>query len=69
MSVGMRRYETDNLSVHHIIPLEEDFNLRLDDANLLTVCSLHHEMCECGEISRDLQLKLAYDLTFPPVES
>lgn len=47
------KYNTEDLSVHHNIPINEDYNKRLDNDNLLTVCSYHHEMCESGEISRE----------------
>ena len=47
--------ETEDISVHHIIPIEEDYSLRLDESNLISVCGTHHRMCECGEISRDRQ--------------
>lgn len=49
---------TINLSVHHIVPIEEDFELKLDESNLITVCGKHHEMCEANEISRDEQRRL-----------
>lgn len=52
------RYNTRNLSVHHIIPIEEDYDKRLDDNNLITVCNVHHEMCESGEITREQQREL-----------
>ena len=52
------RYNTHNLSVHHIIPINEDYNKRLDDDNLITVCDIHHEMCEAGEITREQQIEL-----------
>lgn len=61
---------TDELSVHHIIPLNEDFNRRLDEDNLITLCSRHHEDAEAGKISRATLLKLArecVDLDIPPV--
>ncbi len=45
-----RQYNYKDLSVHHAIPLEEDYERRLDDDNLLTVCGLHHEMAEAGLI-------------------
>ena len=47
------------LSVHHIEPLEERFDLRLDDGNLLTCCSRHHRMADDGEIPRDYLHELA----------
>ena len=30
--------------------IETDYDRRLDDDNLLTVCGMHHEMCESGAI-------------------
>ena len=47
------KYNTEDLSVHHNIPINEDYNKRLDNNNLLTVCGYHHEMCESGEIPRE----------------
>ncbi len=47
------------LQVHHIEPLEERFDLRLDDGNLLTCCSRHHQMAEDGDIPRDYLHDLA----------
>ena len=41
------------LQVHHIEPLEERFDLRLVDDNLITCCDGHHKMAEAGEIPRD----------------
>ena len=42
-----------DISVHHIIPLSEDYERRLDNDNLITVCGKHHKQAERGEISRD----------------
>ena len=55
------QYNTEDLSVHHITPIEEDYESRFDDLNLMTVCATHHEMCESGEISRDIQRELVLD--------
>ena len=52
------QYNTRDLSVHHITPIEEDYDQRLSDDNLITVCGMHHEMCESGEITRDQQRDL-----------
>lgn len=41
---------TSDLSVHHITPLVEDFDRRLDDNNLITLCRYHHEQAERGTI-------------------
>ena len=40
-------------SVHHIVPLAEDFDRRLDDDNLISLCAYHHEQAERGEISAE----------------
>ena len=31
--------------------LKKDYGLRLENANLITLCGIHHEMAERGEIS------------------
>lgn len=48
-----------DLSVHHIEPLEERFDLRLENDNLVTCCSRHHEMAEAGKIPREYLHALA----------
>lgn len=67
----LRKYETEDLSVHHIIPLVEDWDKRLDGEILLTVCRKHHEMAEKGEISKTELLKIAEEqearLDFQPI--
>ncbi len=47
------------LSVHHIIPLSADYEKRLDEDNLITLCRFHHEQAERGIISKRELLKLA----------
>lgn len=47
------KYIYDNLEVHHIIPLEEDYDKRLDDENLITLCEWCHERAERGNITRE----------------
>lgn len=53
-----RQYETDNISVHHIVPIAEDWDNRLDDSNLISLCFKHHEMAERGEINRKELLRI-----------
>lgn len=55
----LRQFNYDTLSVHHIIPVNEDYDRRLESENLLTVCRMHHEMCENGMISRKEQSDIA----------
>lgn len=54
-----------NIEVHHIIPLRIDFSGRLEDDNLISLCSIpHHEQAERGDISAE-HLR---ELTKKPVE-
>lgn len=46
------RYNYTNIQVHHIVPLAEDYSRRLDDNNLISLCTYHHTMAEHGEISK-----------------
>lgn len=52
------QYTFDNVSVHHIKPLHEGGSL-LSGHNLLSVCRMHHNMCECGDIPRQEQKQFA----------
>ena len=42
-----------NLEVHHIVPLGEDYSKRLDNDNLICLCSFHHKMAENGIITKE----------------
>lgn len=46
------KYNFTNIEVHHIVPIVEGWNKRLDDNNLICLCSYHHKMAESGEIPR-----------------
>lgn len=52
------RYNYKELQVHHIIPIQEDYSKRLDSTNLITLCRLHHDMAERGEIPRKVLQKI-----------
>ena len=45
-----KRITMDGLSVHHINPLSKAWDLRLEDDNLITLCSMHHELADSGKI-------------------
>lgn len=45
-------YNYDKLEVHHIVPINEDYNKRLDNDNLITLCNYHHKMADKGMIPR-----------------
>lgn len=55
------RYVTDDLQVHHIAKVENDFDARLDNSNLITLCSYYHELAESGAISADVLRCWAYE--------
>ncbi len=44
--------------VHHIVSLSENFDKRLDDDNLISLCNDCHERAEQGKISKTELLKL-----------
>lgn len=48
-----RQYNYKNLEVHHILPLRNYFDKRLQNSNLITLCEFHHTLAEDGKISID----------------
>lgn len=48
------RYVSARLSVHHIDPVADAWESRLDPANLVTLCPSCHEAAERGDIPRRL---------------
>lgn len=48
-----REYDGQKVQVHHIVPMVEDWGRRLDDDNLITLCTYHHSMAEDGEIPQE----------------
>ena len=52
------RINTENIEVHHIVPIHESYSNRLDDFNLISLCREHHEQAETGRIDRDYLLEL-----------
>lgn len=61
------RFTYDGLEVHHIVPLAVDWERRLDDDNLISLCGEHHEQAERGEIA-PAELRAAVDMKpgYPP---
>lgn len=41
------------VEVHHITPIAEDYNRRLDNDNLISLCAYHHRMADYGQIPRE----------------
>ena len=52
------RLTSSGLSVHHAIPLKEAYELRLVNANLLTLCDKHHKMADSGQIPLEKVLEV-----------
>lgn len=52
-------YNYNNLEVHHIDKLEDNFERRLDNYNLITLCNKHHREAEDGIIDKEYLFKLA----------
>ena len=52
----------NDIQVHHIVPMNEDFSKRDDVENLICLCPFHHEQAEAGYISR----AELFGLTIPP---
>ncbi len=55
---------TELLEVHHIIPLKDAYELRLENDNLITLCRAHHELAESGKIGIKILRGL---ILLPPV--
>lgn len=54
---GARRYNSKDISVHHIIPLKDNYELRDYNTNLISLCECHHKMADGGEIPAE-ELKI-----------
>lgn len=52
-------YCFEQLEVHHIEPLEQNFARRLDNYNLICLCNACHREAEQGNISREYLFELA----------
>ena len=50
------------VEVHHITPINEDYNRRLDNDNLISLCSYHHKMAEQGQIPREELYKIVGEI-------
>lgn len=54
-----KKYIFNDLEVHHITPLIENFQLKLENSNLITLCHNCHFMAENNEINSSLLSKIA----------
>lgn len=58
---GARRYNSSNVSVHHIISLKKNYELRNVNTNLITLCDCHHKMADRGEIPIEMLKNIAFE--------
>lgn len=56
-----KEIQTEDIEVHHIVPIEEDWDGRMDGENLVTLCRYHHEMAEKKQIKRIILKKIAQE--------
>lgn len=61
MKGTVKTHNYNNISVHHIEPLKEDWERRFDDDNLISLCDYHHERAEAGEIDREILHEIAVE--------
>lgn len=52
-------YNYNRLEVHHIEPIEQNYDRRLDNYNLICLCNEHHRLAEESNIDREYLFKLA----------
>ena len=55
----------NEVDVHHIVPIAEEYNKRLDNDNLITLCRYHHKMADDGNIPREALYKLINNPPLP----
>lgn len=61
-----RQFNSENLSVHHANKLNDAYDQRLDDNNLLTLCEQHHKMADDGTIPKEQILAIIREQQTPP---
>lgn len=54
----VRQFNFDKLEVHHIEKLTENYDKRLDNDNLVTLCAYHHRMADNGDIPKEVLYEL-----------
>lgn len=47
------RIYNNSIEVHHIEPIIESYDLRLDECNLISLCTYHHKMADRGQIPQE----------------
>ena len=61
-----RKFNGNDLSVHHANKLNDAFEQRLDNNNLLTLCEKHHKMADDGVIPKEQILSIIHEQNIHP---
>ena len=59
-TLSFLNYKT--VEVHHIEKLEENYDRRLDETNLISLCSYHHKMADKGDISKQVLFDIVCEI-------
>ena len=51
-------YNYDNIEVHHIIKLQDNQDLLLENDNLIALCKYHHKQADKGKLDKDYLINL-----------
>jgi 5-methylcytosine-specific restriction enzyme A len=54
-----KQYNYEDVQVHHIVPIVEDYELRLENTNLISLCRNHHELAESNQIPKKVLFNIA----------
>ena len=63
------KYTYKDLQVHHVIPIHKDGSKSLDSSNLISLCPMHHAMCDKGEIPYEVVQRIINEQEDKHVES
>lgn len=61
--LSKNRLVYNQIEVHHIIPIKMNFELKLNDNNLISLCRMCHEDAEVGKILKEELKKI---ISTPP---
>ncbi|MEY2195328.1 HNH endonuclease [Neobacillus sp. BF23-41] len=56
------QYNFTNIEVHHIESIAENWDKRLDDGNLISLCAYHHKMADSREIPKNILVGIVEQL-------
>lgn len=51
-------YNYDDIEVHHIIKLQDNKDLFLENENLICLCKYHHKQADNGKLDKDYLINL-----------